>query len=105
MTVKQSFVGLLLIATLASAVVAILFLTGHGLPWQGTGEAMAQTRPETKTVVLAKDQKLKDANWHCYAGGYCELWTLTKPRKAEDKPESYVFQNADGSRTYVIKEQ
>ena len=56
-------------------------------------------------ILLPPGEKLKEANWHCYAGGTCQLWTLTKPRKADEKPETYNYTSADGTDKYVIKEQ
>lgn len=68
--------------------------------------AYADTQqPVVKQVVLPPGQKLKDANWHCYAGGSCELWILTMPRQSGHAPETYAYSNLDGSRKYVIKEQ
>ncbi len=103
MNVKQALIGLLLLIASGAGFGIIFHLGGHYV-WK-ENVAQAQTPPQVQTVTLAKDQKLKDANWHCWAGGSCELWLLTKPRKADDKPETYVFQNADGTRKYVIKEQ
>lgn len=67
-----------------------------------TAYAQAPTPTEIK---IPAGQKLKDADWHCYAGGSCELWVLTKPRKQGEAAETYVYANADGTRKYVIREQ
>ncbi len=87
----------------------IVFLTHKGyLPdlWALPPAQAAPTTPMTHpTVLLPPGEKLKEANWHCYAGGTCQLWTLTKPRKADEKPETYNYTSADGTDKYVIKEQ
>lgn len=70
-----------------------------------TSVAHAQSPPPPTQITLPAGQKLKDANWHCYAGGSCELWYLTRPRKQGEAAESYVYSNGDGSRKYFIKEQ
>jgi hypothetical protein len=56
-------------------------------------------------ITLAAGLKLEGAGWHCWSGGSCELWYLTRPRRAGETPETHAFTNADGSRKYVIKEQ
>lgn len=104
MNARQSLFGLLLL-TVAATAFGLAFRYGGPVLWPSSAVAQAQTPPQTQTLTVAKDQKLKGTAWHCWSGGSCELWLLTKPRKADDKPETYVFQNADGSRKYVIKEQ
>ena len=72
------------------------------LPPAQAAPATPMTHPP---ILLPPGEKLKEANWHCYAGGTCQLWTLTKPRKADEKPETYNYTSADGTDKYVIKEQ
>jgi hypothetical protein len=67
-------------------------------------EASAQT-PTPSEIKLPAGQKLEGAGWHCWSGGSCELWYLTRPREAGKAPETHTFSNADGSRKYVLKEQ
>ncbi len=67
--------------------------------------AQIPQQPVVQQLLLPAGQKLKTVNWHCAAVGICEPWTLTKPRKSDERPENYVYQNADGSRKYIIKEQ
>ncbi len=65
--------------------------------------AYAQASPTE--IKLPAGQKLEGAGWHCWSGGSCELWYLTRPRDAGKAPETHTFSNADGSRKYVIREQ
>ncbi len=65
-----------------------------------TRTAAAATRQE---MTLAANQKLVGMSWHCWAGGSCEPWFLTRARRANEPfPETYSYTN--GQDQYVVHE-
>lgn len=83
---------------------ALFALCGAILRMVDARTAYAQPPPPSE-IKLPAGQKLEGAGWHCWSGGSCELWYLTRPRDPGKPPETHTFSNADGSRKYVIKEQ
>jgi hypothetical protein len=48
-------------------------------------------------IVLPAGRKLVNVTWLCHAA--CEPWTVTRPGKAGETPESYSFTNGRDSIT------